>query len=142
MMEFLVFDFNVFGTDGKRTTLDDILRYCGSFMFQNIEKIIPSAAIDIVKGLKYLYSNEVVHRDLKPANVLIYRNSGTTEEHNKVFQDKSIICKFCDFDQSRYMLRQTKSIACTRTTRETLAQMAPELLPGDQQSVTSIGKSL
>ena len=66
MMEFLIFDFNVFGTDGKLTTLDDLLRYCGSFMFQNIEKKL-SAAIDIVKGLKYLYSNEVVHRDLKPA---------------------------------------------------------------------------
>ena len=40
-------------------------------LFQIIEAILPSAATDIVKGLKYLYSKEVVHRDLKPANVLI-----------------------------------------------------------------------
>ena len=138
MMELVVFDFNVFGTDKKLTTLEDLLRYCDSFMFQKIETILPSAATDIVKGLKYLHSKEVVHRDLKPANVLIsnhhYRNLVTTEERNKVFQDKSIICKLCDFGESRSMLKQTKSIACTRTnavTRGTLAYMAPELLPGD-----------
>ena len=66
-------------------------------MFRKIGTILPSAATDIVKGLKYLPSKEVFHRDLKPANVLIsnhhYRNLVTTKEHNKVFQDKPIICK-------------------------------------------------
>ena len=31
MMELVVFDFNVFGTDNKLTTLEDLLRYCDSF---------------------------------------------------------------------------------------------------------------
>ena len=58
----------------------------------------------------------------------------TVEEGNKVLQDKPVICKLCDFGESRSMLKQTQSIACTRTnavTRGILAYMAPELLPGD-----------
>ena len=31
MMELVVFDFNVFGTDNKLTTLEDLFRYCHSF---------------------------------------------------------------------------------------------------------------
>ena len=31
MMELVVFDFNVFGTDNKLTTLEDLLCYCDSF---------------------------------------------------------------------------------------------------------------
>ena len=105
MMELVVFDFNVFGTDRKLTTLEDLLRYCDNFMFKKIENILLSAATDIVKGLKYLHSKEVVHHDLKPSNVLIsnhhYRNLVTMEERNKVFQDRPIICKLCDFGESR-----------------------------------------
>ena len=105
MTELVIFDFNLFGTDRKLTTLEDLLRYCDSFMFQKIENIFLSAATDIVKRLKYLHSKEVLHRDLKPSNVLIsnhhYRNLVTMEECNKVFQDKPIICKLCDFGESR-----------------------------------------
>ena len=31
MMELVVFDFNIFGTDNKLTTLEDLLHYCDSF---------------------------------------------------------------------------------------------------------------
>ena len=62
IMELVVFDFNVLGTDKKLTTPEDLLPYCDSFMFQRIETILPSAATDIVKGLKYLHSKEVVGR--------------------------------------------------------------------------------
>ena len=50
------------------------------------------------------------------------------EERNNFFQDKPII------NESRSMLKQTKSIARTRinaVTRGTQAYRAPELLPGD-----------
>ena len=30
-MELVVFDFNIFGTDNKFITLEDLLRYCDSF---------------------------------------------------------------------------------------------------------------
>ena len=48
--------------DKNLTTLEDLLRYCDSFMLQKIETVLPSAATDIVKGLKYLHSKEVVGR--------------------------------------------------------------------------------
>ena len=51
MTELLVFELNVFGTDKKLTTLEDLLGYCDSFMFQKIETVLPSAATDIIKGL-------------------------------------------------------------------------------------------
>ena len=35
MMELVVFDFNVFGRDKNLTTLEDLLRYCGSFVSNN-----------------------------------------------------------------------------------------------------------
>ena len=105
MIELAVFDINVFGTDGKLTTLEDSLRLCDSFMFQKIETILSSAATDIVKGLNYLHSKNGAPPDIKPANVLIsnhhYRNLATTEERNKVFQDKPIISKLCEFGESR-----------------------------------------
>ena len=49
MMELVVFDFNVFGTDKKLTSLEELLHYCDRFMFQKIGTIFPSAATDIVK---------------------------------------------------------------------------------------------
>ena len=66
MKELVVFDINVFYTDPKLTTLEDLLRCCDSSMFQKIEKTLPSAT-DIVEGLKYFHSKEVLHLDLKPA---------------------------------------------------------------------------
>ena len=136
MMELVGFDFNVFGTDRKLTTLGDLLLYCNSFMFQKNQTIVPSAATDIVKGLKYLYLKEVVHRDLKPFdfNSSLSKFSINGIERNKIFQGKPIICKLCDFGESRSELKQKKLIACTRTnalTRGRLAYMAPELLPGN-----------
>ena len=142
MKELVVFDFNVFCTDRKLTTLEDLLRCCDNSMFQKIETTLPSAATDIGKGLKYFHSKKVLHCNLKPANVWIsdhhYRNLASTEERNKGFQDKPTICKLYDFGKSRSMLKQTKSNACARTnavTRRTLAFMAPVLLPGDKSCV-------
>ena len=66
MKELVVFDINVFYTDPKLKTLEDLLRCCDSSMFQKIEKTLPSAT-DTVEGLKYFHSKEVLHLDLKPA---------------------------------------------------------------------------
>ena len=83
MMELVVFYFNVFGADGKLTTLENLLSYYDSFMFKELRQFFLLLLLIFMKGWSIFTQRMVVHRYVKLANILIsnqhYRNLATTE---------------------------------------------------------------
>lgn len=73
------------------------------------EKEIRKIAMQLVAGLFYLHSNNVIHRDIKPQNVLISANG---------------IIKICDFGFARAI----ENKAMITSIKGTPLYMAPELL--------------
>jgi len=71
-------------------SLDD---YITGSKFQDVKfsnKTLKSYMYQLLRGLKYLHSNNVWHRDIKPSNILVYRN---------IVLDKVV---FADFGVSRF----------------------------------------
>lgn len=75
------------------------------------EKVLATISSDVLSGLDYLHSMNVVHRDIKPSNILLTANGQT---------------KICDFGVSGVLV---DSIAGTFT--GTSLFMAPERLRGE-----------
>ena len=70
---------------------------------------------ELLPGVAYLHSRNVMHRDLKPSNLLL-------------FEDGTV--KICDFGLSRGDIPSTESLSVCRET-STLWYRAPELIMGD-----------
>lgn len=136
MLEYVYFDFKVFGGDGKVSSLNNFLSYLDQNDCQGIgASFMEKIARDVITGLKYLHDNEIAHRDLKPANVLVsnhhYRGEKDTDKLANAWNMEPVICQLTDFGESRSKLIQTKTMCQTKTgniDRGTVPFMAPEIL--------------
>ena len=135
MLEYLCFDFAVFGVNKKVTSLGDLLHFIDDQLdVSALKKFQPKIARDIADGLCYLHNNCIVHRDLKPENILVsnqhYSEKLEDSYRNAEFAKNPIICKLSDFGESRATYLQTQTLVQSRThraNRGTPVYMAPEL---------------
>lgn len=74
------------------------------------ENVVRSYTFQILDGLAYLHSHEVIHRDLKAANVLVDRNG---------------VCKLADFGTAKSVHELNGQ---SNTLTGTLNWMAPEII--------------
>ena len=137
MMEFVSFDFNLFGTEKAVSNLEDFYHFVDcEFNFEAFSEVLLVCLKDTVMGLEYLHTNNIVHRDLKPSNILVsnlhYQNKEKSE-FEEIYSKCPIICKVTDFGLSRSLDAQTQSILESRTDkicRGTPVYMAPEIHTG------------
>ena len=84
---------------------------------------LESIAKDIISGLEYLHSQNVIHRDLKPSNILLFK------------QGEKLVPKICDFGIAKVMDNAT---AVSTQLVGTVEYMAPEYFRTD---LGDIGKA-
>lgn len=135
MLQYVYFDFNVFGLDVRVSSLSDFLLHIDQPNGEAFYEVVNHAAEEIVHGLAYLHSRGVAHRDLKPANILVsnqhYCSLSDEDDISRQFQSRPIACKLTDFGESRSLLVQTQSLLASKTNyvdRGTVVYMAPETL--------------
>ena len=135
MLEYIYFDFKLFGHDDLRAhSLADFLRQIDEFNCEGLCELLNHAAKEVIDGLAYLHSKGVAHRDLKPENILTsnqhYCTLSDDNEISRQFESRPVACKLTDFGESRSLLVQTQSFVASRTSnidRGTVVYEAPEL---------------
>ena len=136
MLEYVYFDFNIFGQDVRVNALSDFLLKINEHNCTGFQELVNHAATEIIDGLAYLHSHRIAHRDLKTANILVSNQhyislSTDSEEFEQMYRKRPIACKLTDFGESRSLLIQTQAVLSSKTTtvdRGTVVFMAPELL--------------
>ena len=108
-----------YGSFFKSHYLYIILEYCsgGSVLkllkiIKKNEDIIRQYTFQILQGLEYLHSNNVIHRDIKCANILIGKNG---------------VCKLTDFGGAKILKEE---VSVLTTMQGTPNWMAPEIIKG------------
>ena len=99
----------------------NIARYEACYTFEE-----PTGAAQILEGLKFLHSRNVVHRDLKPANILIAKRP-----------DGRIVPKITDFGISRQSDPDETVVEETVTAAATVSYASPEQLSGSGMTSAS-----
>ena len=145
LMEFMSFDFTLFGGQETVSNLADFLHYINRIDMVKTFDFMQNISVQVASGLHYLHKREIAHRDLKPSNVLVsnqhyeqYANKSV--ELEEFFKKDPIHIKLADFGESRSYLYHTNTHIQTRTLnfgRGTIPFIAPEvqmdsqiLLPG------------
>ena len=136
MLEYVYFDFKLFGPEVRVSALSDFLLKINEHNCAGFHEVVNHAATEIIDGLAYLHGKGIAHRDLKTANILVSNQhysslSVDTEEFQQIYQARPIACKLTDFGESRSLFIQTQAVLSTKTTtidRGTVVYMAPELL--------------
>ena len=139
MMEFVSFDFSLFGAEKAVSNLEDFYHFVDcEFNFEAFADVLLVCLKDTVAGLEYLHRNNIVHRDLKPSNILVsnlhyHGQNKDKPEFQEIYSKCPIICKITDFGLSRSLDTQTQSVLQSRTDkicRGTPVYMAPEIHTG------------
>ena len=69
MMEYMFFDFSIFGLDRKVSSLKDLLAVLHSeCMFNSFESFPVFISKEVISAISYLHSRGIAHRDLKTFN--------------------------------------------------------------------------
>ena len=71
MLEYVHFDFNLFGQYVRVDTLSDFLLKVDEQNCDGFNDIVFNAATEAIDGLAYFHSQRVAYRDLKTANILV-----------------------------------------------------------------------
>ncbi|KAL4506974.1 hypothetical protein ABPG72_001395 [Tetrahymena utriculariae] len=100
----------------------NLLEYIMKQKQEDINKNLLDIALEIVKGVSYLHSNNIVHRDLKPEN--IYLSKKKVRTHFNQYQE-IFIFKVGDFGLSKFINSNKNSLVGT------INYMAPEILEGN-----------
>jgi len=114
------FDIEVFGAEGKLSSLNELMYLIDSQDCNGIEgTVMDKIAANVAGGLLYLHENGIAIRDLKPANVLVSNHHYRAEtDRNKIayaWKHEPVIYKLTDFGESRLLDIQTRSVRHSRT---------------------------
>ncbi|KAK3728841.1 hypothetical protein QZH41_007645 [Actinostola sp. cb2023] len=139
MLEYMCFDFELFGTREKVSSLDKLFKFLDKHNFIEKFPLASKIAEDLSRGVSYLHKRGIVHRDIKPANVLVSNQHYCSENRERLdglWRREPIRCKLADFGESRSLVLQTDADVIKTATgnivRGTPVYRAPEIFSGEQ----------
>ena len=92
MMEYVYFDLEVFGGEGKVSSLSDLLSCLDEQNFKGIGKeFMMKIATDVATGMQYLHGKEIAHRDVKPASNHHYREEKDRKKVEHAWKTEPLI---------------------------------------------------